>query len=98
MEAPTLLQVGGEDHPLLRRTAQALHERIAHARLAVLPDCRHLANMEQPELFNQLVLEFLKGVTHRMNRDLRRRVDHSDAIGDLDAQFASAALRTGPSK
>jgi pimeloyl-ACP methyl ester carboxylesterase len=59
VEAPTLLLVGGEDHPLLRRTA--LHERIAHARLAVLPDCRHLANMEQPELFNQLVLDFSKG-------------------------------------
>jgi pimeloyl-ACP methyl ester carboxylesterase len=61
LEAPTLLLVGGEDHPLLRRTAHALHERIAHARLAELPHCHHLANLEQPELFNQLVLEFLKG-------------------------------------
>jgi pimeloyl-ACP methyl ester carboxylesterase len=60
LDVPTLLLVGGEDHPVLLRTAQALHERIAHARLAVLPDCHHLANMEQPELFNQLVLTFLK--------------------------------------
>jgi len=59
LHAPTLLVVGSDDHPVLRRTAQALHERIAHARLVVLPNCHHLANMEQPELFNQLVLEFL---------------------------------------
>jgi pimeloyl-ACP methyl ester carboxylesterase len=61
LRAATLLVIGSEDHPVLRRTAQALHERIAHARLAVLPDCHHLANMEQPEVFNQLVLEFLQG-------------------------------------
>ena len=28
----------------------------------VLPDCGHMLNMEQPEAFNALVLEFLEGL------------------------------------
>jgi 3-oxoadipate enol-lactonase len=62
LDASTLLLVGDQDHLLLRRTAQVLEEKIAHASRVVLPHSHHLANMEQPELFNQIVLEFLKQV------------------------------------
>jgi pimeloyl-ACP methyl ester carboxylesterase len=65
LDVPTLVLVGGEDHLLLRRTAQALQEKIAHASLVLLPDSHHLANMEHPDLFNQIVLEFLAGVMNR---------------------------------
>jgi pimeloyl-ACP methyl ester carboxylesterase len=62
LDVPTLLIVGSEDHLLLHRTAKVLEEKIAHARRVLLPDSHHLANMEQPERFNQIVLEFLKQV------------------------------------
>jgi pimeloyl-ACP methyl ester carboxylesterase len=62
LDVATLVLVGSDDHPLLRRTALALQEKIAHASLVVLPDSHHLANLEQPELFNQIVLAFLKRV------------------------------------
>jgi 3-oxoadipate enol-lactonase len=39
-----------------------LEEKIDGARRVLLPHSHHLANMEQPELFNQIVLEFLKQV------------------------------------
>jgi 3-oxoadipate enol-lactonase len=62
LQVPTLLLVGDQDHLLLRRTAQVLEEKIDGARRVLLPHSHHLANMEQPELFNQMVLQFLKQV------------------------------------
>jgi pimeloyl-ACP methyl ester carboxylesterase len=32
---------------------------IPEAKKVILPDCAHLPNMEQPEPFNQVVLDFL---------------------------------------
>jgi len=40
--------------------ADLLQRRIAGARMAVLPGVAHVPNMEQPEAFNRLVLEFLE--------------------------------------
>jgi pimeloyl-ACP methyl ester carboxylesterase len=62
LHVPTLLIVGSDDHLLLRRTAQVLEEKIANARRVLLPHTHHMPNVEQPEAFNQIVLEFLKQV------------------------------------
>ena len=55
---PTLLIKGETD---LRGKPYSPREQnyLPRARAVVLPDCGHMANMEQPEAFNRLVLEFL---------------------------------------
>jgi pimeloyl-ACP methyl ester carboxylesterase len=35
---------------------------LSHARYEIIPDCGHMLNMERPEEFNRLVLEFLKTI------------------------------------
>ena len=57
--APTLVMVGSHD-PL---TPPAISQRIAAgipgARLAVIDRAGHLSNIEQPEIFNAVLREFL---------------------------------------
>lgn len=57
--APTLVVVGDEDIPPVLDTIDLLMERIPHARKAVIHDAAHLPNLEHPEEFNRLVLDFL---------------------------------------
>jgi pimeloyl-ACP methyl ester carboxylesterase len=38
--------------------AEAFARGVAHGQLAVIPGASHLAPMEKPALFNQLVLDF----------------------------------------
>ena len=61
VEVPTQIIVGEDDRltpPVIsRRMAAALPE----ARLAVVEQAGHLTNLEQPERFDALVLEFLRG-------------------------------------
>lgn len=58
---PTLIVVGDHDVPCLSPSL-TLHEWMPHAGLAVLPDCGHTPNLEEPELFNILVSMFLASV------------------------------------
>jgi pimeloyl-ACP methyl ester carboxylesterase len=44
-----------------------LASRIPGSRLEILPGCGHMANMERPEAFNSVVLDFLTA-----NRDRAR--------------------------
>jgi len=59
ISAPTLVIVGDLDVPSVLRNADLLGSEIPHARKAVIHDAAHLPNMEHPEEFNRLVLEFL---------------------------------------
>ncbi|HEY8742536.1 MAG TPA: alpha/beta fold hydrolase [Chloroflexota bacterium] len=56
---PTLVIVGDGDQPDILAIADLLHQGIAGARKVVIPEVAHLPNMERPELFNRLVLDFL---------------------------------------
>jgi pimeloyl-ACP methyl ester carboxylesterase len=40
-------------------SGQAMHRILGGSRLEILEDAGHLANFEQPELFNQIAVEFL---------------------------------------
>jgi pimeloyl-ACP methyl ester carboxylesterase len=40
-----------------------MHKAIKGSRLEVLPDAGHLLNLEQPELFNQAIGDFLAGLS-----------------------------------
>jgi len=57
--APTLVLVGADDPATTPEKAREIHERIAGSTLVILEDAAHLANMEQPEAFDDAVLGFL---------------------------------------
>jgi 3-oxoadipate enol-lactonase len=61
--APTLIVYGDRDVIDVREAAAPLAAAIPGARLEVIPDTAHLPQMERPERFNQIVLEFLSGVS-----------------------------------
>ena len=61
--APTLIVYGDMDIADVRQAGPHLAAAIPGASLAVIPDAAHLPQMERPELFNQIVLDFLSRVT-----------------------------------
>jgi 3-oxoadipate enol-lactonase len=56
---PTLIVAGADDPSTPPAKAQAIHERIAGSRLAVLDHAAHLLNIEQAEAFGDLLEHFL---------------------------------------
>jgi 3-oxoadipate enol-lactonase len=59
IKTPTLIMVGSDDPGTPVAAARAIHERIAGSRLVVIPSASHLCNIEQAEVFNQNLVEFL---------------------------------------
>ncbi|MEV4808951.1 3-oxoadipate enol-lactonase [Micromonospora avicenniae] len=57
IEAPTLVVAGADDPATPVEHARAIVERIPQARLAVVEDAAHLANVEQPEQVSRLMSE-----------------------------------------
>ncbi|MCE7983235.1 MAG: alpha/beta hydrolase [Caldilinea sp. CFX5] len=56
---PTLLLVGDLDQPRIREAIDFMTERLPNGRKVIMPGTAHLPNMEQPQRFNKLVLDFL---------------------------------------
>ena len=55
---PTQVIVGELDQATPPSDAELMAEKIPGARLAIIPNAAHLANLEQPEAFNQIVAAF----------------------------------------
>lgn len=55
---PTQIIVGELDHATPPSDAKLMADQIADARLALIANAAHLANIEQPETFNQIIAEF----------------------------------------
>jgi pimeloyl-ACP methyl ester carboxylesterase len=55
---PTQIIVGDLDQATPPSDAELLANRISNARLAIIPQAAHLANLEQPEAFNRIVASF----------------------------------------
>jgi pimeloyl-ACP methyl ester carboxylesterase len=62
--APTLIIVGRDDQIRPVADAELMHERIPNSRLEVIEDAAHLTNLEQPEVFNATLLDFLGKFVH----------------------------------
>jgi 3-oxoadipate enol-lactonase len=60
IQVPTLVIVGDQDLQGIQGGAKVLAEGIAGAKQVVMADTAHFPNMEKPEEFNRLVLEFLR--------------------------------------
>jgi pimeloyl-ACP methyl ester carboxylesterase len=61
IKTPALVVVGELDDPSLHAIADWLVNQIAGAREVVIPGAAHLPNMEKPQEFDRIVLEFLQG-------------------------------------
>lgn len=59
IKLPTLIMVGEEDPGTPVAASEAIHERIVGSRLIILPTARHLSNIEQADLFNRSLMDFL---------------------------------------
>jgi 3-oxoadipate enol-lactonase len=60
--APTLLIVGEEDPGSPPEAARAIQRQILGSKLVVLGSASHLSNIEQPEAFNRVVIDFIEAV------------------------------------
>lgn len=65
---PALVLYGDLDVPAVPRIAVVLGREIAGAQTAVMHGTAHVPNMEQPRVFNRIVLDFLAGVEQREAR------------------------------
>ena len=62
IRVPTLVLVGRDDKLTPPALAQNLVNGIRGAKLATIPAAGHLSNMEQPDIFNDAVRSFLRGL------------------------------------
>jgi len=60
VDVPTLVMVGELDTLTTPVMAKRIADKIKNAELVTIPAAGHLVNIEQPEVFNQVVLDFLK--------------------------------------
>ena len=60
IHVPTLLIVGSDDDFVLHRMADKLEQDIAGARRVTILETHHMPNMEKPQEFNAIVLDFLR--------------------------------------
>jgi pimeloyl-ACP methyl ester carboxylesterase len=61
LEVPTLIMTGDEDEPCLE-PALFMKRKIPTAGLVVMPKAGHAINLEEPDIFNRAVLDFLTAV------------------------------------
>ncbi|WP_120501411.1 alpha/beta fold hydrolase [Roseovarius sp. EL26] len=59
IEAQSLVLWGDQDRTYSWAQTEQLWQTIGKSQLAVMPNCAHAAHLENPELFNRLVVEFL---------------------------------------
>jgi pimeloyl-ACP methyl ester carboxylesterase len=62
IHVPTLVIIGDQDMSVIQTIADQLATQIPGASKAIMHDTAHAPNMEKPEEFNRLVLDFLAGV------------------------------------
>ena len=60
---PTLVIVGEHDSGTPVSAAEHIHKRITSSSLTIIPEAAHFVHMEQANIFNQALLEFLKNNT-----------------------------------
>lgn len=62
VDVPVLVLVGDQDQRTPRPMAEAVAQAAPRARLEVIPDAAHLANLDNPQAFQQAVDRFLSGL------------------------------------
>jgi len=62
LKTPSLIIAGDRDKSTNISDALILFENLSNSELCILPGCAHGANLEKPDLFNHVVLNFLNSV------------------------------------
>lgn len=57
---PTLIMVGEHDHGTPPHMAKAMKEKMPNAQFHEIPNAGHISNIEQPEIFNQYLMDFYR--------------------------------------
>jgi len=65
IKAPTLVVVGEHDVGTPVAAAETLHQAISGSELAVIKNAAHLPNIEQTEIFNRTLTNFLARISRR---------------------------------
>ena len=60
IEIPTLIMVGEEDPATPVTDSRMLNEAIPNSELVIIPAARHFSNVEQSEVFNKALINFLE--------------------------------------
>jgi 3-oxoadipate enol-lactonase len=56
---PVLIVHGADDKLIPTSEAQNMHQQITNSHLEIIPSAGHLPNMEQPDLYNQIIRDFV---------------------------------------
>lgn len=59
LRAPALVLCGEEDHAVPPADAERIARLVPDGRFTIIPGARHLPNVERPEAFNRLLLDWL---------------------------------------
>jgi pimeloyl-ACP methyl ester carboxylesterase len=59
ISCPTLVLVGAQDEATPPSLSEEMARAIPHARLAVVPECGHLATLERPDAVNAELVAWL---------------------------------------
>jgi pimeloyl-ACP methyl ester carboxylesterase len=62
VRVPTLIVVGAEDALTPPAMSEEMHKLVPASRFEVIPGAGHMSNIEAPEAFNRVLLEFLQGI------------------------------------
>lgn len=60
IQCPVFIMVGEHDHGTPPEMARQIHANLPGSELQVIPSAAHLSNIEQPEIFNRALVEFLE--------------------------------------
>ena len=60
MDLPVLILHGMDDQIIPMSEVDTMKNRIITSKLVLIPEAGHLLNLEQPDLFNQAVMDFFQ--------------------------------------
>jgi len=60
IKVPTLLVIGDRDVPQIKATIETLEKGIGGSKKVAIKDAGHMVNLEKPDVFNDVVLKFLR--------------------------------------
>lgn len=64
MLSPTLYVMGSEDHMFLPPVKEMV-KNFKQTTLAVIDNCGHVCNVQEPKAFNRISIQFMKGIENR---------------------------------
>jgi pimeloyl-ACP methyl ester carboxylesterase len=69
IDVPVLIIHGADDQLIPVSEAEAMHKAIPNSSLVIVPGAGHLPNLEQPDFFNDAVIDFLEELLDEEEED-----------------------------